>query len=86
MAAPHGVRIAPHNWGSFMGYIQEMHVAPSISNWYRGEHDPLTNTYLIADGYKITDGFASYPAAPGFGLRIDQERFAREAKIRFELK
>jgi L-alanine-DL-glutamate epimerase-like enolase superfamily enzyme len=85
MARPQGIRIAPHNWSSLMGFYQQLHVGAIIDNFYRAEHDPLTCDYLIADGYKIADGQASVPDAPGFGLKIDEARFAAQAKIRFEL-
>jgi L-alanine-DL-glutamate epimerase-like enolase superfamily enzyme len=85
MARPQNIRIAPHNWGSLMGFYQQLHVGAIIDNFYRAEHDPLACDYLIADGYKIADGYASVPDAPGFGLEIDEARFAKEAKIRFEL-
>jgi L-alanine-DL-glutamate epimerase-like enolase superfamily enzyme len=86
MGRPQGIRVAPHNWGSLMGFYQELQLAPATPNFYRGEHDPLTSDYLIADGLKIADGHATYPNAPGFGLKIDEAKFAEQAKIRFELK
>ena len=41
---------------------------------------------LIADGYKIKDGLATVPESPGFGLKIDEAKFARQVKVSFDLK
>ena len=82
---PHGLRVAPHNWGSLVGYYMQLHVGRAITNFYRAEHDPLSNEVLIADGYKIRNGSASVPEEPGFGLKIDEDKFATKTKINFEL-
>lgn len=85
LAKPHGGRIAPHNWGSLVGFYMELHIGRSVSNFYRAEHDPLTSEVIVADGYRIHDGMVTVPDAPGFGLSIDEAPFAREAKIRFDI-
>jgi len=85
-ARPQGILVAPHNWGSLVGYYMQLHVGRAITNFYRAEHDPLANDILIADGYAIEDGLATVPDAPGFGLEINEERFASEAKVRFDLR
>ena len=81
-----GLRVAPHNWGSLVGYYMQLHVARAIVNFYRAERDPLSNAVLIAEGYKIRDGSSSVPDAPGFGLRIDENKFAASARVNFDLK
>jgi L-alanine-DL-glutamate epimerase-like enolase superfamily enzyme len=83
---PQGLRVAPHNWGSLVGYYMQLHVGRAITNFYRAEHDPLSNTVLIADGYGIRDGLASIPDAPGFGLKINEDKFASNVRINFDLK
>ncbi len=85
-ARPQGIRVAPHNWGSLVGYYMQLHVGRAITNFYRAEHDPLANDILIADGYSTEDGLATVPDAPGFGLAIDEEKFAAKARVRFDLK
>ncbi len=80
---PHGLRVAPHNWGSLVGYYMQLHVGRAIPNFYRAEHDPLTNDILIADGYAIENGMATLPEAPGAGIAINEEAFARDARVRF---
>lgn len=75
MAAPHSILIAPHNWGSLIGYYMQLHVGRAIKNFYRAEHDPLSTDVLVAEGYSIKNGEATVPDAPGFGLSIDDAKF-----------
>jgi len=85
MAQPYGIRIAPHNWSSLLGFYQQLHVAMAVPNFYRAEHDPLSTNVLVADGYKIEDGRCRVPDAPGFGLVINERAFER-VKINFDLR
>ena len=86
MGRPQGIRVAPHNWGSLLGYYHQLHVGAALDNFYSAERDPLASDVLIADGYSIKEGRATLPPTSGFGLRINEERFAADAKIRFDLK
>ena len=83
---PQALLVAPHNWGSLVGFYMQLHVGRAVPNFYRAEHDPLSNDVLIADGYRIADGAATLPAAPGAGIEIDEKKFAAEAKVRFDVK
>src|SRR5213075_938989 len=49
MARPQGVRVAPHNWGSLLGFYHQLQVGASIDNFYRAERDPLSSDMLITD-------------------------------------
>ena len=82
---PQGLQIAPHNWGSLVGYYMQLHVGRAITNFYRAEHDPLASEVLVADGYEIRNGFSSVPDAPGFGLKINEEKFATKARVNFDI-
>jgi L-alanine-DL-glutamate epimerase-like enolase superfamily enzyme len=82
---PQGLRVAPHNWGSLIGYYMQLHVGRAITNFYRAERDPLSNPVLIADGYDLRDGYSSVPDAPGFGLKLNEGRFATDVRINFDL-
>jgi len=81
-----GAVVAPHNWGSLVGYYMQLHVGRAVTNLYRAEHDPLSTEVLIAEGYERKDGSSSVPAVPGFGLSIDEKKFASDAKVHFDLK
>ena len=85
-AKPAGVLVAPHNWGSLVGYYMQLHVGRAITNFYRAENDPLSNRVLIADGYELREGTSSVPDTPGFGLKIDEPEFSTAAKVNFDLK
>ncbi|HWB12859.1 MAG TPA: enolase C-terminal domain-like protein [Pirellulales bacterium] len=85
-AKPHGGRIAPHNWGSLIGFYMELHMGRAVKNFYRAEHDPLESNVIVADGYQIKDGSVRVPDAPGFGLSVNEDAFAREAEIRFDVQ
>lgn len=86
MGRSQGIRIAPHNWGSLMGFYQELQVGAVVENFYSAEHDPLTTDVIIANGVAIKDGYATLPTGPGFGLCVNEERFAADVKVKFELK
>lgn len=81
-----GLTVGPHNWGSLIGFYMQLHIGRAITNLYRAEHDPLSTDVLIADGYQIVDGYCRVPDAPGFGLRIDDDRFRAKAQVNFDLK
>ena len=65
----------PTGWSGFSRmrvWKASVTVGRAITNFYGAEHDPLSNTVLIAEGYEILDGHSSVPDAPGFGLKIDE--------------
>ncbi len=86
MARPQGQLVAPHNWGSLMGFFKQLHVALAIPNFYRAEQDMMDTDVLVADGYAVRDGLATVPGTPGFGLKIDEKSFAAEVRPKFDLK
>lgn len=83
---PHGGRVAPHNWGSLIGYYMQLHVGRALDNFYMAEHDPLSHDALVAEGYRIADGRGTLPDAPGFGLTIDRQWLENRAEIRYQLE
>jgi len=85
MAQPQGILIAPHNWSSLLSLFMQVHIGLVVPNFYRAEHDPLTSDVLIAEGYKIEDGFCSVPDAPGFALAVDEDKFSR-VSVNFDLR
>ena len=84
-AAENNLLVAPHNWGSLVGYYMQLHVGKAITNFYRAEHDPLSQKVLIAEGYDRQEGTSGVPATPGFGLAIDEQAFETDVKVRFEV-
>lgn len=84
-AAENNLLVAPHNWGSLVGYYMQLHVGKAITNFYRAEHDPLSQKVLIAEGYDRQEGTSTVPATPGFGLAIDEQAFQTDVKVRFKV-
>lgn len=84
-AGKNDLLVAPHNWGSLVGYYMQLHVGRAITNFYRAEHDPLAQRVLIAEGYDRQGGTSSVPAKPGFGLSIDENAFEKDVHVRFEI-
>jgi L-alanine-DL-glutamate epimerase-like enolase superfamily enzyme len=85
-AAAEGLQVSPHGWGSLLGFYASLHVGRAITNYYRAENDPLDNDILVADGYAIQNGSVRVPDAPGFGLKLDEAKFAATIKPKFDLK
>ncbi|MDD5261722.1 MAG: enolase C-terminal domain-like protein [Methylacidiphilales bacterium] len=63
-----GLLVAPHNWGSVIGFYMQLHMARAVPNFFRAECDPAGNGVVHANGYTIANGFATVPDTPGFGL------------------
>lgn len=86
MAAAQGLEVAPHGWGSFNGFYVASQMGRALANFSYNEQDPLSNPVLVPEGYKIEKGTTSVPDAPGYGMKIDEQAFAREAKVMFDVK
>lgn len=85
-AAAKNLLVAPHNWGSLVGYYMQLHAGRALPNFYRAEHDPLSQNVLTAEGYDRKDGASTVPDAPGFGLAVDEAAFAKEIEPRFDVR
>src|SRR4030095_14154126 len=84
MARPQGIRVAPHNWGSLLGFYHQLQVGAATDNFSPAERGPLTSDLLVAEGLAITDGVATVPPASCFGLRLNEKRCASEAQVKFD--
>ena len=85
LAKPYGGRVAPHNWGSLLGYYIQVHLGKVIENWYHAEHDALTTPAITPIGFEIADGFTTVTEMPGLGLKINEEALEKEAEIVFDI-
>jgi len=75
-----GVGSAPHHYGAHYGNYVGCHLAPAIAGFTFVEWDDVLTPGLDGSAYKIADGFVSVPAAPGFGLTLDDDLFTRAVK------
>ncbi len=72
-----GARSAPHHYGGHLGNHVSCHLAPALRGWTFVEWDEAATPGLDTSGYVLEDGRVSVPDAPGFGLSLDEEVFAR---------
>lgn len=76
-----GIRLAPHNWGSYLGFFMQLHLACAVDEFLYAEHDPARTELVDASGYRIADGMARVPDAPGFGLHLDIGRLKDSSAV-----
>ena len=72
-----GARSAPHHYGTGYGNYAACHLAGAIDGFTFAEWDEASVPGLDTSGYVIHDGRVSVPAAPGFGLTLDEAAFQR---------
>lgn len=72
-----GTRSAPHHYGTHYGNYAACHLAGAVEGFAYAEWDEVATPGLDATGYSIRDGQVNVPAAPGFGLEMDEEIFRR---------
>jgi L-alanine-DL-glutamate epimerase-like enolase superfamily enzyme len=71
LCSPYGGTIAPHAWGTNIGFYAQLHVGRVSCNLYACEQDPLFSEALVAEDYVLKDGYVSVPDSPGFGLKLN---------------
>jgi L-alanine-DL-glutamate epimerase-like enolase superfamily enzyme len=75
-AAAHGVRVAPHAWGSAATIAANLHWAFTQPNVFVQEYPTwgfALRDALLAEPLAIVDGHLLPPTAPGLGLRLTDE-------------
>ena len=70
-----GVRAAPHHYGRHLGNYVSGHLAPAVQGFTFVEWDEAATPGLDASGYRVEAGEVVLPAAPGFGLKLDEAVF-----------
>lgn len=78
IAQPAGAVAVPHNWASQVGFLMGLHLAKAVENVSAAEDDRSTCDAVIAEGYSFSKGFYTVSDAPGLGLRINQEVYAKK--------
>jgi L-alanine-DL-glutamate epimerase-like enolase superfamily enzyme len=71
-----GRRSAPHHYGGHYGNYAAGHLAGAVRGFTYVEWDEAETPGLDASGYAIDEGWVTVPDAPGFGLGLDEARFA----------
>ena len=73
MAAAHGVRCAPHNWGSLLGFYLSLQLGKTIPHFLYGEVATLTSDVIDTSNYTFTGGTFTVPDTPGLGLALNED-------------
>jgi len=71
-----GVQSGAHHYGGMIGNYVTGHLAGAVEGFAFVEWDEATTPVLDTSAYAIDDGQVVIPDAPGFGLVLDDERFA----------
>ncbi len=78
MAGRYGVKCAPHNWGSLLGFYLSLQFGVTIPHFLYGEVATLSSDVIDASGYTFKDGAFSVPDSPGLGLELNQKVYAEQ--------
>ena len=73
-----GVKCAPHNWGSLLGFYLSLQFGKAIPNFLYGEVATLTSDVVDTSGYIFKDGAFGVPDTPGLGLTLNQRVYAEQ--------
>ncbi|MDE0300175.1 MAG: mandelate racemase [Candidatus Poribacteria bacterium] len=68
---------APHHYGGHYGNFAAAHLAAKVRRFEFVEWDEAQTAGLDASDYEISEGRVNVPDTPGFGLRLDEEVFAK---------
>jgi L-alanine-DL-glutamate epimerase-like enolase superfamily enzyme len=71
---------SPHHYGTHLGNYHSCHLGLAIPNYGFVEWDEATTPGISAPGYAVSEGRASVPSAPGFGLELDEDTFGRAVR------
>ena len=73
--------VAPHNFGSKLGFWSQVHLGLVTPNWEFCETDDSQFPALRPDGIQIKKGVASLTGAPGLGVILDESKLERPSAI-----
>ena len=78
-----GIRLAPHNWGSFLGVYMQLVLGRGIDNFLIAEQDISSGDLFDTSAFEFREGRMRVPDVPGCGLRLREDvyraRYARRA-------
>jgi L-alanine-DL-glutamate epimerase-like enolase superfamily enzyme len=72
--ARHGLTIAPHNFGSKLGFYAQVHAGLVTPNWSFSEVDDSGFPALRGEGFRLADGRAELTGLPGLGVTLDDAK------------
>ncbi|MCC7372474.1 MAG: mandelate racemase [Chloroflexi bacterium] len=68
---------SPHHYGTMLGNYHLAHLGLAMPNFGFVEWDHASTSAIDTSAYSIAEGLVTTPAAPGFGLGLDEEAYAR---------
>jgi len=71
-----GVQSGAHHYGGMIGNYVTGHLAGAVEGFAFVEWDEATTPAIDTSAYAIDEGHVVIPDAPGFGLTLDDKRFA----------
>jgi len=77
----YGMTVAPHNFGSKLGFWSQVHPGLVTPNWEFCETDDSQFPALRAEGIQIRKGLASLTGAPGLGVQLDDTKLEKPSTM-----
>ena len=69
--------MAPHNFGSKMGFYAMVHLGMVTKNWEFCESDDTQIPALDATGFSVRKGMVKLTGEPGVGWRLREEHLEK---------
>src|SRR6185436_18237885 len=79
--ARHGMTMAPHNFGSKLGFYAMVHLGLVTRNWEFCESDYTQIPALDPTGFNIRKGMATLTGEPGVGWRLRVEHLQKPSLV-----
>lgn len=76
MCEAYQVKVAPHNPFGPVAAIASVHLAAAVPSFLILEHEEMA-PWAIAPEIKIVDGYIEVPAAPGFGVELNEDEISK---------
>lgn len=73
----HGATLAPHNFGSKLGFYSQVHAGLVTPNWEFSEVDDSAFPAFHAGGFHLENGRVGLTGVPGLGVTLDDAHLDR---------
>jgi D-galactarolactone cycloisomerase len=72
------IKLAPHNWGSFLGLYMQLVFARGVSNVLMAEEDRSASDLFDTSAFTFKEGRIRVPDLPGCGILLREDVFKRK--------
>jgi L-alanine-DL-glutamate epimerase-like enolase superfamily enzyme len=73
-----GIKLAPHNEGSFLGFYAQLMLGRAIPNLFKAEQDPCSSDLFDTSRFEFKEGKVRVPWFPGCALSLREDVFKRD--------